>query len=251
MGKTLYNELAHYYDLTDGNKSDDIEFYSRLANECGGPILDYGCGSGRLTIALAQKGYVIYATDPSLELVQIMRYQLNKQPDFIQERVHIIGLEEVENIPCVSLIVLAYNTFNEITDTEQQETLLRFFSTKVNALGILAMEVLPIFNYWPYLKLEKVIKLEGDGNTLLSYIQFEPMADKDLFRTICIFEVLSPDGELVKKSVAETIRRQISVGELTRLLNWTGFNLQHVYSSYDAGEISNKCLLVAARKSNT
>jgi 2-polyprenyl-3-methyl-5-hydroxy-6-metoxy-1,4-benzoquinol methylase len=120
MGKTLYNELAHYYDLTDGNKSDDIEFYSRLANECEGPILDYGCGSGRLTIALAQEGHVIYATDPSLELVKIMRYQLSKQPDFIQERVHIIGLEEVENIPCVSLIILAYNTFNEITDIEQQ-----------------------------------------------------------------------------------------------------------------------------------
>src|SRR5262249_56181082 len=49
---------ARYYDgaydvLRDGA---DIGFYSRLARETGGPVLELGCGTGRVLLPLARAG---------------------------------------------------------------------------------------------------------------------------------------------------------------------------------------------------
>ena len=35
----------------------DVEFYRRLAAETGGPILEVGCGTGRVTAPLAMDGH--------------------------------------------------------------------------------------------------------------------------------------------------------------------------------------------------
>jgi len=48
---------AHLYDLEPGDIfKDDIAFYKEKAKESGGPILELGCGTGRVTILCLKKG---------------------------------------------------------------------------------------------------------------------------------------------------------------------------------------------------
>jgi SAM-dependent methyltransferase len=49
----------------------DIDFYRRLAGETGGPILDVGCGTGRVAVALAADGHEVVGIDLSVPMLRV------------------------------------------------------------------------------------------------------------------------------------------------------------------------------------
>src|SRR5947208_5098811 len=56
-------EDAALYDWEYRRRRDDVRFYRTLADERGGPILDLGCGTGRLLIPLVRSGHVVVGVD--------------------------------------------------------------------------------------------------------------------------------------------------------------------------------------------
>ncbi len=58
----LYFDGRHY-DLQNGDYEDDIPFYVKMAETYGGPILELACGTGRIAIPLAQKGFQVVGLD--------------------------------------------------------------------------------------------------------------------------------------------------------------------------------------------
>ena len=44
---------ARYYDESYGTVGADVSFYRDLAIESGGPVLELGCGTGRILLAIA------------------------------------------------------------------------------------------------------------------------------------------------------------------------------------------------------
>jgi len=66
---------ARYYDgaydvLRDGA---DIGFYSRLARETGGPVLELGCGTGRVLLPIAHQGLACTGLDASPAMLDVLR----------------------------------------------------------------------------------------------------------------------------------------------------------------------------------
>jgi SAM-dependent methyltransferase len=49
----------------------DIDFYRRLARETGGPILDVGCGTGRVAAALVADGHEVVGIDLSAPMLRL------------------------------------------------------------------------------------------------------------------------------------------------------------------------------------
>ena len=65
---------AEYYDedYTVGIPSrGDIAFYKRHALQMGSPILELGCGTGRILIPIAQEGVESHGLDMSREMLGI------------------------------------------------------------------------------------------------------------------------------------------------------------------------------------
>src|SRR2546428_9383180 len=59
MGSALYDSfIADYYDESPVVKRrlQDVAFYRDAAREFGDPVLELGCGTGRVTMALAEAG---------------------------------------------------------------------------------------------------------------------------------------------------------------------------------------------------
>src|SRR3954470_6009095 len=56
-------EDAVLYDWEYRRRRDDVRFYTTLADERGGPVLDLGCGTGRLMLPLLRAGHVVVGVD--------------------------------------------------------------------------------------------------------------------------------------------------------------------------------------------
>jgi Methyltransferase domain len=58
-----------WHELECGAYRADLPLWRELAERCGGPVLDIGAGSGRVTLELARAGHVVTALDRSRELL--------------------------------------------------------------------------------------------------------------------------------------------------------------------------------------
>jgi SAM-dependent methyltransferase len=68
----------------------DVAWYRRLARECGGPVLELGAGTGRVTLPLAEDGIAVHALDIEADMLNGLMRKLNEQPAEVRARVTIV-----------------------------------------------------------------------------------------------------------------------------------------------------------------
>jgi ubiquinone/menaquinone biosynthesis C-methylase UbiE len=88
--ETLFEGTAKYYSRYRLGYNDRVFDYlnDELALRAGDVALDLGCGTGQVAIPLAQRGIVVYAVDPDVEMLR---------EGLLQEKLH--GLSGVRWIP--------------------------------------------------------------------------------------------------------------------------------------------------------
>lgn len=77
LSEYLHPEL---YDLENDECEPEFSFYLELAKETGGPILDLGCGTGRMTIPFAQAGFDVTGLDPAPAMLQRAKEKAGNLP---------------------------------------------------------------------------------------------------------------------------------------------------------------------------
>lgn len=110
----MYDQIAHYYDLTHDQLTDDIPFILQMAARAGGPMLELGCGTGRLLAPLAQAGYTVTGVDNSPAMLARAAKRLAVLPAAAQQRVTLLQADMTEvvlddGLP-FALTLLPYNT---------------------------------------------------------------------------------------------------------------------------------------------
>ncbi len=64
---------AIWHDLECGGYGEDLSFWRQLAARTGGPVLDVGAGTGRVTLELARAGHAVLALDHDDALLEVLR----------------------------------------------------------------------------------------------------------------------------------------------------------------------------------
>lgn len=70
---TVVDAIAPFYDLDLEGYDDDLDLYLALAEEFDGPVLELGCGTGRVATALARAGCEVVGVDASAGMLAIAR----------------------------------------------------------------------------------------------------------------------------------------------------------------------------------
>jgi SAM-dependent methyltransferase len=63
---------AVWHDVECASYTADLDLWRRLADEAGGPILDVGCGTGRVALDLAERGHDVTGVDSDPALVRAL-----------------------------------------------------------------------------------------------------------------------------------------------------------------------------------
>ena len=82
---TEYDNFVEYadpliYDLENEEFEPDGPFFLELAKKLGGPTLELGCGTGRVTIPLAQNGVDITGLDAVLDMIEYAKQKAKDLP---------------------------------------------------------------------------------------------------------------------------------------------------------------------------
>ncbi len=66
-----WDDYAPFYDWENAQTLDrrDVRFWQRMAERANGPVLELGCGTGRVTIPVARTGARIVGIDRSSEML--------------------------------------------------------------------------------------------------------------------------------------------------------------------------------------
>ena len=86
-----YASIAEFYDLEHADFDADIDLYRQLAEVVGDPILELGCGSGRVLLPLAAAGYRVTGLDHSRSMLARARMAASREG--LAERVSLVAGE--------------------------------------------------------------------------------------------------------------------------------------------------------------
>jgi SAM-dependent methyltransferase len=80
---------SHFYDILTSEDEYDILAYYTNATSVGSPILELGCGTGRVAIPLARAGFEVTGLDSSPDMLAMLEKRLEHESVEVQRRVTI------------------------------------------------------------------------------------------------------------------------------------------------------------------
>ena len=117
------------YDVvTPPSLQGDVEWYCRKAVEGGGPVLELGAGTGRVTVPIAEAGVEIYALDASDAMLQILERKLAAAAPEVRSRVHLVpgDMRTFDLTERFALIISPFRAFlHNLTEADRLACLAR------------------------------------------------------------------------------------------------------------------------------
>ena len=74
------DDWANLYDSVYSYVRQDIPFYVQEALNSGGPVLELGCGTGRVSSAIAKTGVDLVGIDSSSKMLEVAQHKMNALP---------------------------------------------------------------------------------------------------------------------------------------------------------------------------
>ncbi|MFQ5872364.1 MAG: class I SAM-dependent methyltransferase [Dehalococcoidia bacterium] len=238
--------LAEFYDHVGPYiQRADIEFYVGLPRESGGPVLELGCGTGRVLIPTARAGVTITGVDLSDQMLDACRRKLTQEPTEVQARVDLIqgDICDFKLGRKFKLVTIPFRPFQHLITVEDQLACLACVHRHLEPEGRF---VLDVFN--PDIGLLTPRKEEGgeqsfrmpDGREVVRTFR---NASVDLHRQVIdaelIYYVSHPDGGQERR-VHSFPMRYFFRFELEHLLLRAGFQVEALYGDFDRSEYGSK-----------
>jgi SAM-dependent methyltransferase len=124
---------AELYDWEYRRRRDDVRFYRTLAGERGGPILDVGCGTGRLLLPLARDGHGVVGLDRAPAMLRRAAARLQRlRADARRHALLVRG--DLRALPLRPRFAFAVAAFHTVQHCEADADLLGFFRGAAAAL---------------------------------------------------------------------------------------------------------------------
>ncbi len=187
-----YGMMAEFWDLFRGDTSswDDRFFYLDVVKKYGQPVLDVGCGTGRILLDFLQQGIDIEGVDNSPEMLARLREKaeaLNVHSTIYQQEMDKLDLPRK-----YQTILVPSSSFQLLLDEKLPRlAIIRFYEHLLPG-GVLAMPFMTLWKDGDPLESEFIREVirPGDGATIRrwSYTRFDPATEFE--HTVDRYEII-------------------------------------------------------------
>jgi len=226
---------ARFYDAAYQHSPQvgaDVEFYRGLARECAGPVLELGCGTGRVLLRIAEDGFPCSGLDASRHMLDALRTK-SRFPNL--RLVHAPMQRFDLGQDRFTLIYSAFRAFQHMYSVEDQLGCLACVRRHLAPGGAFAFDVFaPRFARTALLEepeqLDTRFELEGESISRFARVTREPAAQ--ILNVRFRYE-RSRDGQVVGNEEATFRMRWFWRFELEHLLARAGFGDVTLYGDFD------------------
>lgn len=257
-----YGAAADYYDYVQVYAGRaDVTFWVDAAHASGGPVLELGCGTGRILLPTARAGIGITGLDNSQRMLGVLRQRLAAESAETQARVRLVegDMRCFDLGEAFALITMPFRPFQHLLAVEDQVACLTSVRRHLRQDGRL---ILDLFNpSLPALVDESrtVEQPPEHGIDLPDGRRFRRTwrrAGIDYFNQVqqieMFYDVTYPDGRQ-ERAVHAFPMRWLFRYEAEHLLARCGFELEALYADYDKSPYGSKYpgdLIFVARRTH-
>jgi SAM-dependent methyltransferase len=237
----LYDEAPFVRD-----RLSDVTFYRDAAGTAGGPILELGCGTGRITLAVAESGHKITGLDLSSQMLDRAERRHAALPFEVRERVRFVhgNMCKFDLGEKFQLVILPFRPLQHLLEVQQQLDCLWCARNHLFPDGRLILDVFqpdPDRLHDPRFLVETpLIDYQAqDGRAVqiservAAYHRSRQQNDVEM-----IFTIKHPGGKLERLIFSWTLRYFFRF-EVEHLLARAGFAVESVYGNFDCSPLAD------------
>ena len=234
-----WDDYAPFYDWenarTVGRR--DIRFWQRLAARFGGPVLELGCGTGRVSVPVARTvdGVVgIDRSDAMLHQAQrrVGRGRMDRRLRFVRGDVRSLPFRAASRF---QLVMAPYGMLQSLLRDRDLQDTLRSVLGVLRRGGTFAIDLVPDLPRWG--EYERRVRLRGrrrGGATRISLIE-SVRQDRSSQLTIFEQEFVERRGRTRTAHRFSLVFRTLSMRQMTGRLRRAGFTIETVSGDYRGG----------------
>jgi SAM-dependent methyltransferase len=254
-GTSAHYDDPAYYTKTYRTRLEDVRYYADLAAARGGPVLELGCGNGRITLPIARHGVRVTGVDLSVEMLSDLRARLQDEPADVRARVSVRrgDMRRVKLGQRFPLVICPFNAFLHLYTRDDVERFLARTREHLTPRGELVFDV----------SIPEPLELAREPSRAFSAPRFRyPTPDgrgemvryTERFDYDKIRQILFVAMEFLPMSGADSwmtplAHRQFYPQELEALLHYNGFEITAQWGDFErsAPDRDSGVLVVHAR----
>jgi SAM-dependent methyltransferase len=255
-----YAFIADLYDYVVPYRArPDVAFFVDAAVVARGPILEIGCGTGRVLIPTARAGVDVVGIDSSAGMLAVCRERLGLEAEAVQSRVHLVraDMRDFALERSFALITVPFRPFQHLLTVEDQLSCLRTIRRHLVDDGMLILDLFnPSLDALATTPIDQESPSEPEFSTpdgrrvvrrfkIVAHDRFNQVNQVEL-----IYYVTHPDGREERLVHAFAIRYLFRF-EAEHLLARCRFEVDALYSGFDKTPYGSRYpgeLIFVARK---
>lgn len=221
----------------------DVEFYVERARRTGGPVLDVGCGTGRVAAALAEDGHEVVGIDLSEPMLLLAERRRSEAHSAVQSRLTFLPADMADfslgrTFP---LIITPFRSFQFMLTTEAQRAALAAFRRHLAPDGELVLDLFDPRLEWltPGLgqgggpRSRGEVRHPASGNRVtMDVVERSTDPLRQLLEEVWRIVEVAPDGRELRSATELLALRWSYRSEMRHLLELSGFTAIAEYGDF-------------------
>jgi SAM-dependent methyltransferase len=211
---------------------EDLPFWLKLAGQVGDPLLELGCGTGRVLVPLAQAGHHSIGIDHDFAMLRFLRARIEELT--LAPWLLAADITQYALAMQFSLVLLPCNTFSTLQKNERMACL-ECVRKHLKPGGLFAVSIpnperLAALPGYSAPEFEDEFPHPATGNPVQVSSSWTRM--KDIFQLTWTYDHLFPDGRVERFTAETTHQMQPSNGYLDEIRN-SGMQVVELYGDFD------------------